>query len=462
MKRIIILFSALVFSAQPADAQNDSAYIRKIYDMNLRDGNTYEWLRELTTRMPSRLSGSPGAAQAVEWTDSLMKSLGVETWRQECMVPHWVRGVEQGHIVVRGKKIEVPICALGGSIATPPDGIIAEVVEVKRMEMVDILGKQGLLEGKIVFYNEPMNPTYINTFRAYSEAVRQRWSGAIKAAPYGAVGVVVRSMTLRMDDKPHAGSMGYVDSVQKIPACAISTLGAEKLSEYIRNNPSNQFSFKLTCKTHEDKLSYNVIGEIKGTKYPHEIVTVGGHLDAWDLGVGAHDDGGGCMQAIEVLRVFKSLGIQPKRTLRAVMFMNEENGGMGGKKYADEARAKGENHIAAIESDAGVLTPRGLSFKGDTTLVEHVMRWSSHFTPYMADRWFHGYGGADINHLGAKLCPELDCLVLIGMAPDSQRYFDFHHSWNDTFDQVNKRELELGAALMTSMAFLLTEHGIEE
>jgi hypothetical protein len=448
--------------APAVHAQGDSAYVRRIYDLALRDGKAYEWLGELTTKVPSRLSGSKGADEAVDWAEALMKSLGVETRRQACEVPHWVRGVEKGYIVVNGKKIEVPVCALGGSVATPPEGITAGVVEVKSFDMIDQLGEMGLLKDKIVFYNEPMNPTYINTFRAYGEAVRQRWSGAIKAAPYGALGVVVRSMTLRMDDVPHTGSMGYEDSIPKIPACAISTLGAEKLSEYIRSNPGNKFSFTLTCKTMEDKTSYNVIGEIKGTEHPEEIITVGGHLDAWDLGVGAHDDGGGCMQAVEVLRIFKTLGIRPKRTIRAVMFMNEENGGRGGKKYAEEALAKGEKHIAAIESDAGSHTPRGLSFKGDSMRVENLMRWQPLFAPYLADHWIHGYGGADINHLGTELCPELDCLVLIGLSPDSQRYFDYHHSWSDTFDKVNKREIELCAALMASTAYLLSEHGIGE
>jgi hypothetical protein len=348
------------------------------------------------------------------------------------------------------------------SVPTPREGLTAEVIEVKNFEMLDALGRQGKLKDKIVFYNTPMDPTHINTFKAYGEAVRYRWSGAMRAAPYGAVGVVVRSMTLAQDDAPHTGSMGYSDTIPKIPACAISPKGADRLSEMRRSHPNLRFHFTLTCETLPDAPSYNVIGEIKGSEFPEEIVTVGGHLDAWDLGVGAHDDGAGCVQAAEVLRIFKSLNIRPKRTLRAVMFMNEENGGRGGEKYAREAKEKGEKHIAAIESDAGGLAPRGLSFKGDTALVEKLWNWRPLFSPYLADHWFHGYGGADINHLGTELCPELDCLVLMGLSPDSQRYFDYHHSTNDTMDKINKREVELGAALLAAMAYLLTEYGIGE
>jgi len=460
MKRIIA-FLALIPLALPSSAQNDSVLIRKIYDLALRDGKAHAWLADLTTRAPSRLSGSEGSREAIAWAESLFINLDVKTKKQACQVPHWVRGYEKGMIIAPGQEpIEVPICALGGSIATPREGLTAEVVEVKDFSLIDVLGEKGALKDKIVFLNEPMDPTEINTFHAYGKAVEQRWSGAMKTAPYGAVGVVVRSMTLALDDRPHTGSMGYADTIPKIPACAISTMGAEKLSMMRKHNPKLRFRFTLTCETLPDEPSFNVIGEIKGSEFPDEIVTVGGHLDAWDLGVGAHDDGSGCVQAAEVLRIFKALDIRPRRTLRAVMFMNEENGGRGGEQYAREAKANGEKHIAAIESDAGGLVPRGLSFKGDSMLVENLLRWNGLFAPYLADHWFRGYGGADINHLGTELCPELDCLVLIGISPDSQRYFDYHHSLNDTLDKVNPRELGLGAALMASMAYLLTEYGI--
>ncbi len=464
MFRKILLSIIILACTHAAIAQNrDSAMIRLIYGAALSNGKAYDWLGELCQAAPSRLSGSPGAAIAVVWAENLFKSLNVDVKKQECKVPQWVRGgYEKGFIVVKGdSKIEVPICALGGSIPTPREGLTAPVIEVKNFEMLDAFAKQGLISGKIVFFNAAMDPKFINTFEAYGKAVNYRWSGAMKAAQYGAVGVVVRSMTLALDDFPHTGSMGYSDTIEKIPACAISTLAAEKLSSMRRSNPNIKFSFTLTCNTLPDETSYNVIGEIKGTDFPDEIITVGGHLDAWDLSPGAHDDGAGCVQAAEVLYLFKALGIRPKRTVRAVMFMNEENGGRGGEKYAELAKANSEKHIAAIESDAGAFSPRGFSFKGDSLAVEHLMRWRSIFTPYYSDRWFRGYGGADIDHLAKVFCPGEICPVLIGLSPDSQRYFDYHHAASDTFDKINRRELELGAAFMASMVYLLAEYGVK-
>lgn len=463
MKQKFIYFLLLFLSPVILFSQDiDSAYIRSIYNEALQSGKSYGWLDFLSNKIGARLSGSPGAEKAVAWAEEVFTEIGVEARKQECMVPRWVRGgKEQAFIIINEKtKIEVPVCALGGSIETGKTGVVAEVVEVKDFEELEKLGNQGKIQDKIVFYNGPMNPAFYNTFEAYGNAVNQRWAGAMRAAPFGAVGVVVRSMTLSIDDYPHTGSMGYADSIKKIPACAISTKGAEQLSKIRRENQKVKFAFYMTPKTYPDVLSYNVIGEIKGTTYPEEIITVGGHLDSWDLGDGAHDDGAGCVQAAEVLYLLKRLNIQPKRTIRAVMFMNEENGGRGGLKYAAVAKEKKEKHIAAIESDAGGFSPRGFSFKGDSLLVERLLRWEKYFAPYGTDQWFRGWGGADINHLDI-LCPKLDCLVLIGLSPDSQRYFDYHHAANDTFDKINKRELALGSAAMAALVYLLAEHGIK-
>jgi hypothetical protein len=441
----------------PVSAQDmDSAYIKMIYNKALREQQSYGWLEELCLDIGHRLSGSPQAERAVKWADSLMRALKFNVYRQECMVPFWSRGPkEQAWIVTRDNKIEVPILALGGSVATPPEGIKAKIVEVKSFDELDVLGKTGQVRGKIVFFNKIMDPAYINPFEAYGEAVRYRWEGAMRAARHGAAAVVVRSMTTAIDDFPHTGSMGYNDTTLKIPACAISTRAAETLSKFRIGNPDLEFHFIQQPKSGPDVKSYNVIGEIKGTEKPDEIIVVGGHLDSWDVGHGAHDNGTGCVQAIEALHLLKSLNIPLKRTVRVVMFMNEENGGRGGAKFAELARKNKEKIIAAIESDAGGHTPRGFSFKGDARKIEKAMRFRNYFTPYLADLWGPGYGGADINHL-----EDLGTL-LIGFRPDSQRYFDYHHSQNDTFDKVHPRELALGSASMAALIYLLSQYGVE-
>lgn len=442
----------------PAASQDmDSAYIKMIYNKALREQQSYGWLEELCLNIGHRLSGSPQAERAVKWADSLMRSLKFNVTKQECMVPFWSRGPkEQAWIVSRDNKIEVPILALGGSVATPPEGIKAKIAEVKSFDELDALGKTGQVRGKIVFFNKVMDPTYINTFEAYGEAVRYRWAGAMRAAQYGAAGVVVRSMTTAIDDFPHTGSMGYNDTVQKIPACAISTRAAETLSKFRVGNPDIEFHFVMQPKSGPDVKSFNVVGEVKGSEKPDEVIVVGGHLDSWDVGHGAHDNGAGCVQAMEAVHLLKLLGIPLKRTIRVVMFMNEENGGRGGARHAELAKNnKKEKVIAAIESDAGGHAPRGFGFKGDPIKTEKAMRYKKYFTPYLADLWGPGYGGADINHL------EDQGTLLIGFRPDSQRYFDYHHSTNDTFDKVHPRELALGSASIAALIYLLSEYGVE-
>lgn len=459
---VIIFFFPVTFLFSQNNFNQDSAVIKQLYDEVLKNGKGYEWLDYLSNTIGARLSGSKEAALAVTWCENVFTSFGIQATKQECMVPHWVRGnIEKANIInSAGREMPVAICALGGSIPTPPNGLTAGVVEITQWEQLEKFGRKNI-EGKIVFYNRPMDPTHINTFHAYGQAVDQRWAGAMRAAPYGAVGVVVRSMTLSIDDYPHTGSMGYNDTIPKIPACAISTIGASRLSDLLKNDPKLKFNFALSCQTLPDVKSYNVVGEIKGTVFPNEIITVGGHLDSWDKGDGAHDDGAGIVQSIEVLYLFKKLGINPKRTIRAVMFMNEENGGRGGAKYAELAKQNNEKHIAAIESDAGGFTPRGFSFKGDSLKIENLLQWKDLFEPYNHYAWFRGYGGADIDHLEKLLCPGSNCPVLVGMSPDSQRYFDYHHADTDTFDKVNRRELELGAASMAALVYLFSEHGVK-
>ena len=455
--RIFLFVPLLTIALNLTAGDNDSTIARKFFDEELTNGKSYEMLRELCFDVGNRLSGSAEAAKAVEWGKKVMEDHGFErVYLQEVMVPHWVRGdKELGKIILESgsKMVDVPILALGGSVGTAEDGIMAKVVEVKSLEEVSALGKEKI-EGKIVFYNRPMDPKLISTGSAYGGAVDQRHKGAAEAAKYGAVGAIVRSMTLALDDVPHTGSMKYDSAEVKIPSAAISTKAANLLSASLAKDKEVQFFFKMNCRTLPDVKSYNVIGEIKGSEKPEEIIVVGGHLDSWDVGHGAHDDGAGCVQAIEAVRLFKVLGITPKRTIRAVLFMNEENGIRGGKKYAEVAKEKKENHIAAIESDAGGFTPRGFGIKGTEQQLATITAWKSIFADYNMGKLAKGWGGADIGPLKDQ------GTVLIGFRPDTQRYFDLHHTNEDTFDKVNKRELELGAAGMGVLLYLLSEYGL--
>jgi carboxypeptidase Q len=444
--------SSLLF----AQNQNDSLMIRKIYDEALTNGKSYQNLDYLCNKIGGRVSGSAQAQQAVDWGKKVMDEMGLDrVFLQEVMVPHWVRGAkEQGKIISKsmGTK-EVPLCALGGSIATPIAGLKAEVIEVHSLDEVAKLGKAAV-KGKIVFFNRPMDPKFIATGHAYGAAVDQRGGGAIAAAKMGAVGVIVRSMTLSEDDVPHTGAMHYDDKVTKIPSAAISTKAANLLSDLLKKEPKLQFFYKMNCETLPDVKSYNVVGEIKGTEHPEEIIVVGGHLDSWDTGKGAHDDGSGAVQSMEVLRIMKAMGYKPKRTVRAVLFMNEENGLRGGKKYAELAKQNNEKHIVGIETDAGGFEPKGYTIGAKPDKMDKILSWKPLLEPYGIGSLIKGGGGADTSPMEAEGLP---CLEL---RPDSQRYFDYHHTPIDTFDKVNKRELELGGAALATMVYLFSEYGL--
>jgi len=439
-------------------SQTDEKVISEIYTNSLTNGQSYSWLDYLSNNIGSRLSGSLGAEKAVEWTKDELESMGLDkVWLQPVMVPKWVRGVPEFAYIETspGKTIKVNICALGGSISTPPTGLKSKVIEVSGVDELEKLGTKNI-EGKIVFFNRPMDASLINTFESYGGCVNQRYSGAMEASKFGAIGVIVRSMNLRIDVFPHTGSMTYGDIPphKRIPSAAISTKHADLLSGMIKLDNNVQFYFKQNSKQLDDVLSHNVIGEITGSEFPDEYIVVGGHLDSWDLGDGAHDDGAGCTQSMEVLRLLKLSGIKPKRSIRVVLFMNEENGLRGGNKYAEIAAQKNENHIFALESDAGGFTPRGFYFDCDQSNFEQILSWKSLFKPYLIHFFELGGSGADIGPL------KNETNVLSGLKPDSQRYFDYHHAPNDTFDAVNKRELELGAATMTSLVYLIDKYGI--
>lgn len=459
--RIFIYFLPLIFStvvyAQTTTYERDSVMLRKIHDQALVNGKSYSWLEHLTTQIGNRLSGSAGAEKAVVYTKEELEKLGLDkVFLQEVMVPKWIRGIkEYAYIETEsGNTIVTNILALGGSTSTPVGGLKAGIVEVQDFEDLEKLGREKI-EGKIVFYNKPMEPRHIQTFTAYGGCSHIRYSGAKEAAKYGAVGVIVRSLTHSLDDYPHTGVMSYGDLPmdEYIPAAAISTKGAEMLSSMLKLQPKLKFYFNQTSYMMLDVLSHNVVGEIKGSQYPDQYIVVGGHLDSWDVGQGAHDDGAGCVQAMEVLRIFKDLNYQPKHTIRVVLFMNEENGTKGGLKYKEEVDRKKENHIFALESDAGGFSPRGFSFTSSKEDFERIEQWKSLFKPYLIHYFEPGWSGVDIGPL------KKDGIVLAGLHPDSQRYFDYHHAESDTFDKVNKRELELGAAAMASMIYMIDQWG---
>ncbi|CAI2767717.1 M20/M25/M40 family metallo-hydrolase [Flavobacterium collinsii] len=456
MKKTIIL-TALVLNGLTSFAQsNEEKNIKLFYKKALTESKCYTWLEYLSNDIGSRLSGSASAEKAVQYTKRQLETLGLDkVYLQEVMVPHWVRGEKETAYILDNKtKTVVPICALGGSVATAKTGLTAEIIEVKGIKELAELGDK--VKGKIVFYNRPMDPENIETFKSYGACVDQRYAGAKEAAKLGAVGTIVRSMNLRLDDFPHTGAQSYGDlpKDQYIPTAAISTNGAELLSKSLKANSSLKFYFKQSCQTLPDVLSYNVIGEMTGTENPGNIMVVGGHLDSWDLADGSHDDGAGVVQSMEVVRILKNLNYKPKNTIRVVLFMNEENGGKGGAKYEEVSKQKNENHIFALESDSGGFSPRGFSIEADDANFKKIAGFKDLFEPYLVHSFTIGHAGSDINHLTSK------AIVKAGLKPDSQRYFDYHHAANDKFDAINKRELELGAATMTTLMYLMDQGGI--
>ena len=453
MKSFIILSLFSFFALSLLSQREDSVIIKKIYNEVLINGECHENLRVLCKDVGNRISGSENAEKAVEWGRKLMVQYGFDqVYLQDVMVPKWVRGnVEVLSIEGYGETMHPRILALGGSVGT--DGRLkGKIIEVKNISELEELG-EAKIKGKFVFFNRPMNPIRISTFHAYGGCVDQRHAGAREASKYGAIGTITRSMTLKFDQIPHTGSMGYGDAEIKIPAVAISTVGAHNLSEAIKKNPNVEATLELSCKTEPDVKSHNVIGEIRGSEFPDEIIVVGGHLDSWDVGEGAHDDGAGVVQSIEVLRIMIALGIKPKHTIRCILFMNEENGNRGGKTYASLVSEKGEKHIMALETDRGGFSPRGFSVDGTDQQLEVIKSFEVLFKPYNLHIFQKGYGGVDIGPLkDGKIC-------LVGLIPDSQRYFDFHHAETDVWENVNKRELELGAASITGMIYLIDKYG---
>ena len=434
--------------------QTDANFIREIYDEALTNQVAYENLRYLCKEIGPRLSGSEEANEAIVWGESYLSSLYLDTvWKQKIKVTNWKR--RRRAIVsmdANNRKHVIKGMALGGSIGTDGKSVSAPIIEVENMSSIDSLSEKDI-KGKIVFINKPMDPKYIRTFRAYGACFMQRYKGASAVAKKGGIGLWLRSLSLWHDHEPHTGSMQYEEGVDKVPALAIGTSTADSLHDLLKNNVING-SMQLFCGSEADTTSYNVIGEIKGSEFPNEYIVIGGHLDSWDTGEGAHDDGAGIVQSMEVLRLFKTLNYMPKRSIRVILFMNEENGNAGGIAYAKRAKALNELHIAGLESDRGGFTPQGFTYESEKDVIYDFSSWIELLKPYQINFIKKGYSGVDIH-------PLIDQgPLLFGYEPDSQRYFDYHHSDKDIFESVHPRELTLGAAAMTSLIYLMDKYGL--
>jgi carboxypeptidase Q len=455
MKKVLSYFFCFLIALTSYSQSADSVMLRKISDEVLVNSKAYDNLTYLTKKIGARLAGSAGMVKSEKWGLQAMKDAGADkSWLQQCMVPHWVRGAKEELKVVSGnyKNKLLAAAALGNSTGNGPKGITAQVIEVASFD--DLEAKKDQVNGKIVFYNYKFNPKLIRTFESYFDAGKYRFMGPTNAANYGAAAVIVRSMSHSIDNYPHTGVTESGDSIPKIASVAIGLHDADWLHNQLQNGPVSVY-LKSNARFLPDTTGNNVIGEITGAEFPDEIITVGGHLDSWDLAEGAHDDGTGVVQTIEILRAFKAIGYKPKHTVRFVLFANEENGLRGGTKYAEEAKAKNEKHIFALESDAGGFAPRAFSMEGNAEQIQKMKSWIPLLQPYGVYEILTLGSGADIGPVTAAY--KIPGAELI---PETQRYFDYHHTKNDVLENVNKRELELGAVNMAALIYLVDKYGL--
>lgn len=454
---LVVIYTLLPLASAFGQSDQDAFFIRSVYDHSLEKSKCYDWLDTLVSNHPGRLAGSAAYDGAADYTEEVLGRLPIvdTTWQQSCTVPYWERGSGSRVIAhLPGNDVPLSCLALGNSVSTNGQVLRAEVIEVQSLDEVDSLGT--LVANKIVFYNRPANAKYIRTFNAYGSAVDQRVYGASRAAKYGALAILVRSVTVSLDDIPHTGTLYYDDEVDRIPAIAISTLAANDLSRRIAEG-GLEVSLKSDCRIMPERTSHNVIAEIRGKTYPEEIILVGGHLDSWDVGGGAHDDGAGCVQSMQVLETLQQVGYTPNRTIRCVLFSNEENGLGGATRYAEWSNSRGERHVLALESDSGGFSPRAFSIDGDLEVLpaysQTVSSWLPLLEPYGMTLTTGG-SGADVSRLKSQKG------LLAGLRVDSQRYFDYHHTVNDQLEAVHPRELQLGAAAMTSLVYLVDKYGL--
>jgi carboxypeptidase Q len=413
----------------------------RIIDAALKDSTAWNRLAEMTERFGNRLSGTPALEQTIDWVIARMKEDGLQNVRGEpAMVPVWVRGEESAQMV-RPRVQNLPMLGLGGSIATPPGGITADVLVVGSFS--DLTAKAAQASGKIVLYDVP--------FTNYGETVQYRARGAVAAAKVGAVGALVRSVTPYSQRTPHTGGMSYDSTVRRIPAAAITVEDAEMIHRLVDRGERVRVTLEMSAKTLPDAPSRNVMGELVGSEKPDEIVVFGGHIDSWDVGRGAMDDGGGVVVAWEAVRLLKRLGLKPKRTIRVVGWTNEENGGRGGQAYRDAHRAEVDKHVLAIESDGGVFKPQGFSFTGSDAAVDMLKQIALLLDRIDAGAMVKGGGGADIGPIMALGVPGL------GLNVDGTKYFWYHHTDADTIDKLDPNEMARCVAAMAVMAYVAAD-----
>lgn len=442
----------------PLLAQTTDQTATRLIDHILANSQGYETLAYLTDNIGPRLSGSKGAALAVQYTERRFKEWGIDVRREAVMVPHWVRGEERARLVSHNDQ-RIVLTALGGSVATPAAGITAEVIEVTSFDQLAELGR-AKIAGKIVFYEGEMDMALVESgqaFQAYSKAVVFRGTGASRAAELGAVAAVIRSVASASLRTPHTGSLRYDEKQPRIPAAAMTTEDAGLVHRLLAKGERVRMHLVLTPRTLPDVASSNVIAEIRGSERPDEIVLIGGHLDSWDLGTGAIDNGSGVVMVMETLRAMKELGIVPKRTIRGVLFMNEENGLRGGRKYFENAAKREEiqKHVAVIESDAGVAPPVGFISTLEGKSLERLqarMKVLSRIAPIRFD---------SSKHTGADTSPMTDAGVVgFGLVPDPRHYFDFHHTPADTLDKVDPKALAQDTAALAGLAYVIAQDGL--
>ena len=406
----------------------------------------YQKLAYLTDRIGPRLSGSPGAAEAVAWTAAEFKRDGLAVRTEKIMVPHWVRGEEKAEVLAPYKG-PVAVTALGMSIPTPPGGVTGDLVEVTSFEELKALGAR--VRGKIVLYYKPVERLVSGD--GYGPGATLRYKGAAEAGKLGAVAMLIRSLGTLSARLPHTGGQAYVDGVDPIPAAAIAAEDADRIHRILGAGDTVRLRLTLGCRTLPDAESANVVAELRGRARPDEIVVIGGHLDSWDLGTGAIDDGAGVAVSMEALRLLKKLDLVPRRTIRAVLFMNEENGNRGGKGYFEAHKEEMGRHLAAIESDSGAGRPLGFQVLAGEGGVHRVTDLASHLESQGATDVLEGEGGVDISPMRAAGVPQLS------LRQDMSDYFHWHHTAADTLDKVDPRLLADNAVAMAFMAYALAE-----
>lgn len=451
MKKLVLTLAVSSSIFGFAQSKQDSIKFKNISDKIMTEGQAYDWLYDLTKNIGHRLSGSLANEKAVKWAEQKLKEAGADkVWLERVMVPNWYRGDESLHIKsADGTWKNIKMLSLGNSEGTKGKDLIGEILVVNSLEEFAKTPTEKV-KGKIVLFNNEFPQEHIKTMHAYSQAGKVRRVAATEVAKKGGKAVIIRSLSSAYDDVPHTGAMKYEDGIEKIPAIAIGPKSAMELSELAK---TQQISAKINsnCSMKGVVRSYNVIGEITG-KESKNVIVVGGHLDSWDVGEGAHDDGAGIVQSIEVLKTFKNLNIPNRNTIRVVCFANEENGVKGGTAYAKSIAEKGEKNIFAIESDSGGFSPRGFGLDMSDDKKEIIKSWKTLFLPYGVYDFTETYAGTDITPMKSTGTD------LAGLVPDSQRYFDIHHTEEDTFEKVNRRELLLGATVMTQLVYMVDQY----